>query len=68
VKVRPSTLSADFIRGLFAATGGGRGRSFEDVRDHALVRLLCEGLRRTEIVQMRLAIVTSEDPSDGRCG
>jgi integrase/recombinase XerD len=27
---------------------------FEDVRDHALIRLLCEGLRRTEIVQMRL--------------
>jgi site-specific recombinase XerD len=27
---------------------------FEDVRDHVLIRLLCEGLRRTEIVQMRL--------------
>jgi integrase len=54
VKVRPSTLSADFISDLLAATGGGRGRSFEDVRDHALIRLLCEGLRRTEIVQMRV--------------
>jgi integrase/recombinase XerD len=54
VKVRPSTLSGDFIRDLLAATGGGRGRSFEDARDHALIRLLCEGLRRTEIVQMRV--------------
>jgi integrase/recombinase XerD len=54
VKTRPSTLSTDFIKDLLEATGGGRGRSFEDVRDHALIRLLCEGLRRTEIVQMRL--------------
>jgi integrase/recombinase XerD len=44
----------DFIKDLLDATGSGRGRSFEDVRDHALIRLLCEGLRRTEIVQMRL--------------
>jgi integrase/recombinase XerD len=39
VKARPSTLSADFIRDLLAVTGGGRGRSFADVRDHALIRL-----------------------------
>ena len=60
VKTRPSTLSVDFIKDLLDATGGGRGRSFEDVRDHALIRLLCEGLRRTEIVQMR----TDDLPAD----
>jgi integrase/recombinase XerD len=53
-RTRPSTLSAEFIKDLLEVTGGGRGRSFADVRDHALIRLLCEGLRRTEIVQMRL--------------
>jgi site-specific recombinase XerD len=54
VRTRPSTLSTEFVKDLLDVTGGGRGRSFADVRDHALIRLLCEGLRRTEIVQMRL--------------
>jgi integrase len=31
-----------------------RGKSFADVRDHALIRILSEGLRRTEVVQMRM--------------
>ena len=54
VKTRPSTLSTEFIKDLLEVTGNGRGRSFGDVRDHALIRLLCEGVRRTEVVQMRL--------------
>jgi site-specific recombinase XerD len=54
VTTRPSTLSLDFIKDLLSVTGDGRGRSFEDTRDHALIRLLCEGLRRTEITQMRI--------------
>jgi integrase/recombinase XerD len=51
---RPSTLSADFIRDLLAVTGGGHGKSFGDVRDHALIRVLTDGLRRTEVTQMRM--------------
>jgi hypothetical protein len=33
VKVRPSTLAADFIRDLLAVTGDGRARGFHDARD-----------------------------------
>jgi integrase/recombinase XerD len=51
---RPSTLSADFIRDLLAVTGGGHGKAFSDVRDHALIRVLTEGLRRTEVTEMRM--------------
>jgi integrase/recombinase XerD len=42
VKVRPSTLAADFIRDLLSAAGGGRARAFEDARDHAMIRVLTE--------------------------
>jgi site-specific recombinase XerD len=51
---RPSTLSADFIKDLLAVTGGGHGKSFWDIRDHALIRVLTEGLRRTEVTGMRM--------------
>jgi site-specific recombinase XerD len=54
VKVRPSTLSEKFVADLLEVTGNGRGRSFADARDHALIRFLCEGVRRTEVVQMQL--------------
>jgi site-specific recombinase XerD len=36
-------------------TGDGRGKAFADIRDHALIRVLTEGLRRTEVTQMRMA-------------
>jgi site-specific recombinase XerD len=55
VKVRPSTLAADFIKDLLTATGDGRARGFEDARDHAMIRVLTEGVRRGELVQIRLA-------------
>jgi integrase/recombinase XerD len=51
---RPSTLSTDFIKDLLAVTGGGHGKAFGDVRDHALIRVLTEGLRRTEVTEMRM--------------
>jgi integrase/recombinase XerD len=51
---RPSTLSTDFIKDLLAVTGGGHGKAFADIRDHALIRVLTEGLRRTEVSQMRM--------------
>jgi len=54
VKTRPSTLSLDFIKDLLSVTGAGKGKSFADTRDHALIRVLSEGLRRTEVVQMQM--------------
>jgi hypothetical protein len=51
---RPSTLSADFIKDLLVVTGGGHGKTFWDIRDHALIRVLTEGLRRTEVTEMRM--------------
>jgi site-specific recombinase XerD len=54
VKTKPSTLSLDFIRDLLAVTGNGRSKDFADIRDHALIRVLSEGLRRTEVVQMQM--------------
>jgi hypothetical protein len=36
-------------------TGGGHGKTFADIRDHALIRVLTEGLRRTEVTQMRMS-------------
>jgi hypothetical protein len=54
VKTRPTTLATDFIKDLLAVTGGGTARDFERARDHAIIRMLTEGVRRTELVQQRL--------------
>jgi integrase len=35
-------------------TGGGHGKTFADVRDYALIRVLTDGLRRTEVTEMRM--------------
>jgi site-specific recombinase XerD len=34
-------------------TGSGKARRFEDVRDHAIIRTLTEGVRRTELIQLQ---------------
>ncbi len=52
-KNRPSTLAGGFIADLFEVTGGGKTRRFEDARDHAIIRMLTEGVRRTELVQLQ---------------
>ncbi|MFB7323816.1 tyrosine-type recombinase/integrase [Streptomyces sp. NPDC056190] len=54
--VRPQTLSEEFIRDLLQVTGGGnpRVRAFEKVRDHAIIRVLTEGLRAEELLSLRL--------------
>lgn len=54
--VRPQTLSVEFIRDLLQVTGGGnpRVRAFEKVRDHAIIRVLTEGLRAEELLSLRL--------------
>jgi site-specific recombinase XerD len=60
VKSRPSTLAQDFIRDLLELTGGGRAKSFIDVRDHAIIRMLTEGVRRTELAEIQIGDL-SED-------
>lgn len=54
--VRPQTLSDEFIRDLLQVTGGGnpRVRAFGKVRDHAIIRVLTEGLRAEELLSLRL--------------
>jgi site-specific recombinase XerD len=46
VKKRPATLAEEFIKDMLDVTGGGKARSFEDVRDHAIIRVFTEGVRR----------------------
>ncbi|MEU0134728.1 site-specific integrase [Streptomyces sp. NPDC006296] len=54
--VRPTTLSEEFIQDLLQVTGNGspRVRAFEKVRDHAIIRVLTEGLRAEELLSLRL--------------
>jgi len=54
VRTRPSTLASEFIKDLLEVTGGGRARDFENARDHAMIRVLTEGVRRAELVQLHL--------------
>jgi integrase/recombinase XerD len=53
-KKRPATLAEEFITDMLEVTGGGRARSFEDVRDHAIIRVFTEGVRLTELAQMEI--------------
>jgi len=54
VKSRPSTLDQEFIRELLEVTGGGKATSFVDLRDHAMIRMLTEGVRREELAQQQI--------------
>jgi site-specific recombinase XerD len=60
VKSRPSTLAEEFIRDLLEITGGGKATRFVDVRDHAMIRMLTEGVRREELAQQEISDL-SED-------
>jgi integrase/recombinase XerD len=60
VKTRPSTLAHSFIADLLEVTGGGRARTFEDARDHAMIRVLTEGVRRTELIQIRTSDLAAD--------
>ncbi|HLX47503.1 MAG TPA: hypothetical protein VKS82_04135 [Streptosporangiaceae bacterium] len=53
VLTKPSTLAQEFIADMLEVTGGGRARDFENARDHAIIRMLTEGVRRTEVAQQR---------------
>jgi site-specific recombinase XerD len=54
-KAHPSTLADQFIADLLEVTGGGRARAFEEIRDHAIIRVLAEGPRITEVSSMEMA-------------
>ena len=41
------------IEDMLEVTGGGRGRDFEGIPDHAIIRVFTEGVRRTELTQMQ---------------
>ena len=60
VQSRPSTLDESFIRDLLEVTGGGKATSFVDARDHAMIRMLTEGVRREELAQQQITDL-SED-------
>ena len=60
LKQRPSTLAQEFIGDLLTVTGGGRARGFEDARDHAMIRMLTEGVRRMELIQLELPDLSSD--------
>jgi hypothetical protein len=62
VKVRPSTLAEEFIRDLLEVTGGGKATSFVDLRDHAMIRMLTEGVRREELAQQQITDLSERSP------
>lgn len=53
---KPKTLSEDFILDCLRTTGGGspKVRDFEMVRNHAILRVLTEGLRSDELLNLRV--------------
>ena len=59
-KTRPSTLDTTFINDPLQVTGGGKATKFVDIRDHAMIRMLTEGVRREELPQQQLTDL-SED-------
>ncbi|MEU5341289.1 site-specific integrase [Streptomyces sp. NPDC020766] len=54
--VRPQTLSHEFIEDLLRVTGNGAPRIRDEARtrDHAIIRVLTEGLRAEELLSLRL--------------
>ncbi|HEY1914624.1 MAG TPA: hypothetical protein VGH27_03520 [Streptosporangiaceae bacterium] len=60
VKTRPSTLAHEFIQDLLTITGAGRARGFEDTRDHAIIRMLTEGVRRAELAQQQTGDLSAD--------
>ena len=53
-EVPPSTLAMELIQDLLEVTGNGSAKGFADVRDHAIVRMLTEGVRREELAQQQI--------------
>lgn len=60
VASRPSTLGTEFIHDLLAVTGDGKASSFIDIRDHAMIRMLTEGVRREELAQIQVQDLSAD--------
>lgn len=56
----PSTLAQEFIAVLLEVTGSGKAPRFDDVRDHAIIRVLTEGARRTELIQLQTNYLSTD--------
>ncbi|HEY1626148.1 MAG TPA: tyrosine-type recombinase/integrase [Streptosporangiaceae bacterium] len=53
-EVPPSTLALELIQDLLQITGNGSAKGFADIRDHAIIRMLTEGVRREELAQQQI--------------
>lgn len=53
---KPKTLSVEFVEEVLKVTGNGspKTRDFQSVRDHAIIRVLTEGLRSDELLNLRV--------------
>ena len=53
---KPKTLSEEFVLDMLRTTGNGspRVKDFHTVRDHAILRVLTEGLRSDELLNLRV--------------
>ncbi|MFD4337208.1 tyrosine-type recombinase/integrase [Streptomyces anulatus] len=51
---KPKTLSPEFVTDTLKATGNGRAKDFQAVRNHAIIRVLTEGLRSDELLNLRV--------------
>jgi site-specific recombinase XerD len=53
---KPKTLSAEFVSDCLKVTGNGspKIKDFQAVRDHAIIRVLTEGLRSDELLNIRV--------------
>jgi integrase/recombinase XerD len=60
VQTRPSTLAQEFIADMLKITGGGQAHDFARARDHAMIRMLTEGVRRTELVEIRMGDLSAD--------
>lgn len=57
---RPATLGTEFIHDLLAITGDGKASSFMDIRDHAMIRMLTEGVRREDLAQIQIQDLSAD--------
>ncbi len=48
----PPVLTGTIIEDMLTVTGGGRAKDWMDKRDHAIIRLLLSGPRRTQIASL----------------
>lgn len=53
---KPKTLSVEFVADMLKATGNGspKVKDFQTVRDHSILRVLTEGLRSDELLNLRV--------------